>query len=58
MKTPTKKDYDCVKAVRKERERIAKDTEGMSPKDILEYFDKRRRNYAERNKQNPGSSDS
>ncbi|MCF8308287.1 MAG: hypothetical protein K9I68_04680 [Bacteroidales bacterium] len=43
MKTSTNKTYDCVKAVRKERERIAKDTEGMTPKDILEYFKKRRK---------------
>lgn len=28
MKTTNKKDYDCVKSIRKERERIAKDTEG------------------------------
>lgn len=38
MKTTTKKEYDCVQAVRIERERIAKETEGKSPKEILEYF--------------------
>lgn len=43
MKTSTEKSYDCVKSVRKERNRIAKDTEGMTPKEILEYFEKRRK---------------
>jgi len=43
MKTTIKKDYDCVQSVRKERERIAKDTEGKSPKEIIEYFRKRKR---------------
>lgn len=38
MKTTIKKDYDCVQAVRKERERIARETEGKSPKEIVEYF--------------------
>jgi hypothetical protein len=42
MKTTDKKDFDCVKSVRKERERIAGDTEGKSPKEILEYFKKRK----------------
>lgn len=37
----TDKNFDCVKIVRVERERIAKDTEGKSPKEILEYFSKR-----------------
>ena len=41
MKT-TKKDFDCVASVRKERERIAKETVGKSPKEILEYFKKRK----------------
>jgi len=43
MRATTKKDYDCVKSVRKERERIAKETEGKSPKEILEYFAQRKR---------------
>lgn len=38
MKTITEKEYDCVQAVRKERERIAKETEGKSPSEILAYF--------------------
>lgn len=38
MKTITKKKYDCVQSVRKERERMAKETEDKSPKEILEYF--------------------
>ena len=43
MKPTTKKDYDCVKSVRKERERIAKDTEGKTPQEILEYFAQKKR---------------
>jgi len=42
MKTTTKKKFDCVKSVRKERDRIAADTEGMSVSEILEYFRKRK----------------
>jgi hypothetical protein len=38
MKTTTNKKFDCVKSVRKERERIANDTEGKTPKEILEFF--------------------
>ena len=36
MKTTIKKDYDCVQSVRKIRERISKDTEGKSPKEIID----------------------
>jgi hypothetical protein len=43
MRITTEKDFDCVKTVRKERERIAKDTEGKSPKEVLEYFRKRKK---------------
>ena len=42
MKTVIKKDYDCVVEVRKMREKIARDTEGKSPEEILEYFKKKR----------------
>lgn len=42
MTTTTKKEFDCVKAVRKERDRIASETEGKSASEILEYFRKRR----------------
>src|SRR5690625_4577 len=42
MKTITKKKFDCVKSVRKERERIASDTEGMSASEVLEYFRERK----------------
>jgi len=41
MKTTIKKEYDCVKSVRIERERIALETEGKSPKEIIEYFKNR-----------------
>ena len=44
MKTTTKKDYDCVQAVRVERERMAKETEGKSPQEILEYFRRKKKN--------------
>lgn len=43
MKTTTKKKFDCVNSVRKERERIATDTEGMTTGEILEYFQNRRK---------------
>lgn len=43
MKTTTKKNYDCVQAVRRERERIAKETEGKSPKEILAYFKRKKK---------------
>jgi hypothetical protein len=42
MKTTIKKSYDCIQAVRKERDRIAADTDGKTPKEILEYFRQRR----------------
>ncbi len=42
MKTTIKKEYDCVKSVRIERERIARETEGKSPKEIITYFKKRK----------------
>jgi hypothetical protein len=41
MKTKIKKDYDCVQSVRIERERIARETEGKSPKEIIKYFKNR-----------------
>lgn len=43
MKTTIEKDFDCVKQVRKERDRIAKDTEGKSSKEVLGYFKKRKK---------------
>jgi len=42
MKTTTKKKFDCVKSVRKERERIASDTKGKTSREILEYFRNRK----------------
>jgi len=42
MKTTIKKKYDCVKSVRIERERIARETEGKSPKEIIAYFKNRK----------------
>ena len=44
-----KKKYDCVKSIRVERDRISHDTEGMSPKEIIEYFKRRKQNIIKRN---------
>jgi len=43
MKTKSKKKFDCVASVRKERDRIAKETKGKSPKEVIEYFKERRK---------------
>jgi hypothetical protein len=43
MKTKSDKKFDCVESVRKQRDRIASDTEGMSAHEVLEYFRKRRK---------------
>lgn len=43
MKTKTEKKFDCVKSVRKERDRIASDTEGMSASEVLDYFRNRKK---------------
>lgn len=43
MKTVTKKKFDCVKTVRKERDRIASDTEDMTASEVIEYFRKRKK---------------
>ena len=40
MKTKVKT-YDCVRAIRKSRERISKDLRGKSIEQILAYFKKR-----------------
>ncbi len=47
MKTKTKT-YDCVEEVRKSRDRISKELNGKSAKEILEYF-KNRREKREKN---------
>jgi hypothetical protein len=47
MKPSTKKSYHCVKSVRKERDRIAKNTEGISPEETIEYFKKRKKKKAQ-----------
>jgi hypothetical protein len=46
MKTKMKSNYDCVGAVRKERERIARETQGKSPNEIIEYFSSKRKRTA------------
>lgn len=50
MKTTTEKKFDCVKSVRKERNRIATETEGMSTSEILDYFQKRKKNASSKRK--------
>lgn len=50
MKTTVEKKFDCVKSVRKQRDRIASETEGMSTDEILAYFKKRRKENKENNK--------
>ena len=50
MKTTTEKKFDCVKTVRKERDRIAADTKGKSAKEILDYFRQRRQKHSVRSK--------
>lgn len=42
MKTKTEKDFDAVKFMRQERDRISKEISGMSHEEIKEYFAKRR----------------
>lgn len=42
MKTIIKKDFDAVKYMRQERERISKDISEMTHEQIKEYFLKRR----------------
>ncbi len=42
MTTKTDKSFDCVKSVRKERNRIAADTEGKSVDEIIKYFRNRK----------------
>jgi hypothetical protein len=49
MKTITDKKFDCVKSVRKERDRIAADIKVKNTaKEVLEYFRKRRQKHTVR----------
>lgn len=52
MKTTVKKEFDCVKSVRKQRDRIASETEGMNTDEILAYFKKRREKASKKAKGN------
>jgi len=52
MTTMVKKEYDCVKSVRKEREKISMETEGLTPSEILEYFRMKRKRQASMKAQN------
>jgi len=40
-KIETKKDFDSVKYMRQEREKISKKIKGMTPKQEMEYFKKK-----------------
>jgi hypothetical protein len=42
MKTTNKKEFDAVKYMRQERDRISKEIADMSHEQIKEYFSKRR----------------
>ena len=49
MKTTTKKEFECVKTVRKERERIATETKGKTHKEIVAYFKARKKKVQAKN---------
>ncbi|MFH0765465.1 MAG: hypothetical protein V2A61_03490, partial [Calditrichota bacterium] len=40
-KNPPKKAFDCVEMKRRIQEKIAQETEGMTNKELLQYFRKR-----------------
>lgn len=42
MKTKTKKDFDAVKFMRQQRDRISKDIADMNYKQIKEYFSRKK----------------
>ena len=43
MKTKTEKKFDSVAQMRKSRDRISKETTGMTASEIIGYFEKRKR---------------
>lgn len=43
MKTTTEKKYDSVEEVRKERKRIAGELKGKTSREIIAYFQEKRR---------------
>jgi len=44
VKAKTDKSFDCVAFVREQRLKIAKETEGKSPEEILAYFKRTKKN--------------
>lgn len=56
METTTKKEYDCVKEVRKQREQDAKALKGKTNKEIISWFrEKRKKSALLRNKADTSS---
>ena len=49
MKTKTKKTFDAVAFMRKRREEISKEIEGMTPQQEIEYFKKGAAEFRKRN---------
>lgn len=43
------KTYDCIKEIRKSRDRISRDLKGKTLEEIMTYFKNRRKNTAIRN---------
>ena len=48
--TKTKKTFDAVEFMRRRREKISKDIEGMTPKEEIEYFKKNAAEFNKRDK--------
>jgi len=46
MKTTVSKKFDCVKSVRKVREKSARELDGKSEKEILDYYKTKRSNFS------------
>ena len=48
--TKTKKTFDAVEFMRRRREEISKDIEGMTPKEEIDYFKKKAAEFNKRDK--------
>lgn len=49
IKTKPKKTFDAVEFMRRRREQISKEIEGMTPKEEIEYFKKKAAEFKEQN---------
>lgn len=49
-KTKTKKTFDAVEFMRRRREEISEHIEGMTPKEEIEYFKKKAKEFNKSNK--------